>query len=138
DPIGEVECLLRAKNWEEAHATLVKFVAPQAIITRDYEMLINLLLAFCDVKHIPNWNLGGQVYADFLHLMDVEHPKARDERQEGTDEILARLLASLSTMLKARKNTSLIETVAVQEMSGVVAKAVVAGKGGRRIAHVGS
>jgi nuclear pore complex protein Nup98-Nup96 len=120
DNVHEVGCLVRAKNWNEAHATFCRVVGPRAIIERDYQNLHQLLVAFGDApdRKIRGWTSGGAVYADFLLLVTAKGGR----RDTAT---LKRLVESLAVMGEKSKQTSgaegLDERVAFMEMSRVVA-----------------
>lgn len=121
DPQGEVECLIRAGSFEEAHRTFAKDVAPKSIVEADYETLRTLLGGFRGKEAvISEWHRGGEIYLDFLQLLDEQKRGGRVDHA-----VLERLLAGLPAVVEAR-NADFMETVAVETMSGVVAKAVVA------------
>lgn len=121
DPQGEVECLIRAGSFDEAHRTFAKDVAPKSIVEADYETLRALLAGFRGKENaILEWHRGGEIYLDFLQLMD--------EKKQGRvvdHAVLERLLAGLPAVVEAR-NADFMERVAVQTMSAMVAKTVVA------------
>lgn len=122
DPQGEVECLIRAGSYEEAHRTFATVVAPRAIVEADYETLRALLEGFYGRENsIAEWRRGGEIYQDFLQLLDDQK-----KGPPGPDrDVLERLLAGLPAAIAARE-TGFMERVAVETMSGVVAKTVVA------------
>ncbi|KAI9683831.1 MAG: hypothetical protein M1829_004165 [Trizodia sp. TS-e1964] len=132
--VDEVVCLLHAHDWKEAHETLCKSVAPLAIIAQDHEKLKDILLLFSQTELIPHWPLGGQMYLDFLHLIELTEGAFRtiptpayQMKSKGlpldnkVPDLLRRLSSGLSGMLDPRHSPTFIETVAVQEMSSVVA-----------------
>lgn len=122
DHVAEVGFLVRAHNWEEAHETLCRIVAPRAIIEQDYASLQALLAAFNGKQFVRDWGLGGQVYADFVQLV-------RGGEARGRSDGLRRLVGALPAMGRERPGKlGFVEMVAVREMSGVVARAVVEGK----------
>lgn len=129
--VHEVEFLLRAQNWEEAHQTLCHVVAPRAVIERDYDVLKGLLDTFGDRNEIiGDWELGGGVYQDFVALvMDDWKIGSRQDpakaKDAGRTKVLTRLLGSLPGMVQERVGRAgLEEVVAVQEMSEYVARAI--------------
>ena len=129
--VHEVEFLLRAQNWEGAHQTLCRVVAPRAIIERDYDGLKGLLDAFSDGSDfVGDWDLGGGVYEDFISLMTDDGNKGSGQDSAKAKEarrttVLKRLLGSLPVMVQERVGRAgLEEVVAVQEMSEYVARAV--------------
>lgn len=118
DHVREVQYLLKAKNWTEAHKTLCRTVAPRAIIEQDYQTLSNLLAGFEHKELVNEWSLGGQVFQDFIALV----------RGEGGDG-LKRLLTVLPAMVSERPGKlEFLETVAVKEMSGIVGQKVLEGQ----------
>lgn len=120
DPRGEVECLLQAGAYEEAHRTFSREVAPTTIIGRDWETLRALLAGFKGQEaSIAEWHLGGGLYADYLHVIDAQKKGKVDVM------VLERLLTALPAMVEDGRHASFPETVAVQEISGVVAQMVV-------------
>lgn len=121
DPQGEVECLIRAGSFEEAHRTFSKVVAPKSIVEADYETLRMLLRGFRGKENIiSEWHRGGEIYVDFLRLLDDQKKaKAADHA------ILERLLAGLPAVVEESRHPDFMERVAVETMSGVVAKTVV-------------
>lgn len=129
--VQEVEFLLRAQNWEEAHATLCRVVGPRAIIERDYDGLKGLLDVFGGgSEFLGDWDLGGGVYEDFVALMmdDGKRDSGQDAakaKESWRTTVLKRLLGNLPSMVQERVGRAgLEEVVAVQEMSEYVARAV--------------
>ncbi len=121
DPRGEVECLLHAGAYEEAHRTFSREVAPTTVIERDWDTLRALLAGFKGQEaSIAGWHLGGELYADYLHVIETQ--KKGIGKIDGM--VLERLLAALPAIAEDGRNASFLETVAVQEISGVVAKLV--------------
>lgn len=122
DPRREVECLLRAEAFDEAHRTFSKEVAPNTVIERDWDTLRSLFSGFEGHEaSIADWRLGGELYADYLHLLEAQK-KGMAHLNSG---ILERLMAALPAMTADGRGTGFLETVAVQEISGAVAKMVI-------------
>lgn len=120
DHVKEVDYLLRAKSWSEAHKTLCRIVAPQAIIEQDHATLLQLLDNFAAKDKVSDWYLGGQVYEDYAHLM--RGPSGREKTV-----VLKRLLSALPALVHDRPGKlGFAEMVAVQEMSRMVGFAVLA------------
>lgn len=118
---GEVECLIKAGSFVEAHKTFSQDVAPKTVIEMDYDSLRALLQGFAAHKDsIPEWHLGGQIYQDFLELLDCQ------KRAKSIDILtLERLLAGLPAVVETSRKASFMEVVAIETISAVVAKAVV-------------
>ena len=122
DHSREVHYLLQAGNWEEAHNTLVRIVAPTYVIEQDHASLQGLLDGFAEGKEkVGEWEIGGQVYEDYLFLI-----KGMEAHKK--DAALKRLVHALPAM--GRGENSMMgeegfrEMVAVREMSSVVADMV--------------
>ncbi|KAI9049105.1 hypothetical protein LZ554_006953 [Drepanopeziza brunnea f. sp. 'monogermtubi'] len=122
NPIGEVECLIKAGSFNEAHRTFARQVAPQAVVELDYNTLRALLLGFQGKENsIAEWHLGGEIYQDFLELLQS------DKKGYAVDDLLLeRLLAGLPAVVQDSRHPSFMETVAIETISGVVAKTVIA------------
>ena len=133
DHVAEVEFLLRARNWEEAHRTLCRTVAPQAIISGELDELRRLLGGFTNTELVPGWSVGGQVYADYLVLQaqdkDGDVSAGEPRAGEHREEVVKRLLAALPAMVREGSQAGFHERVAVQEMSGVLGKMMLRGEG---------
>ena len=127
--VHEVQFLLLAGNWAEAHHTMCTTVAPRAIIEEDLVTLGQLLDAFRDGKrHVSNWPLGGQVYEDFEKL--AKNGASGKERAA----VLKRLAVALPKIFHQQAGRlSLEEVVAVKEMSGVVAQAILEENGNKLV-----
>ena len=122
NPRGEVECLIRAGSFNEAHRTFAKEVAPSSVIELDYDALRTLLDGFRGKEiTIAEWNLGGQIYQDYLELLDCQK-KGYDIDQD----LLERLLSSLPAAVEESRHPAFMERVTIETISEVVAKTVVA------------
>lgn len=84
DHVKETEYLLEACNWQQAHETMVQKVAPQAVIENERGMLRKLLDGFQDVRVVPRWNLGGQVYMDYLRFLEIMETQGEEEADTTT------------------------------------------------------
>lgn len=120
DAPAEVQCLIRAGAYPEAHRRLVEQVAPEAIIERDYESLSDILSKFEGKEGlVSDWARGGEVYQDFLAL------KRQLDRKEGpSTRLVQKLIGSLPFLQDNPNMSGIYNTAAVTEMSGVVAKAI--------------
>jgi nuclear pore complex protein Nup98-Nup96 len=117
DAPREVDCLIRGKNWNDAHATFCRIVGPTAVIEHDYKTLETLLSGFGEApeRKVRGWASGGGVYEDFLRLATA---RGRDAQR------LNRLVDALVTMGEALGGSGmegLEERVAFKEMSRIVA-----------------
>ncbi|KAL4798718.1 nuclear protein 96-domain-containing protein [Aspergillus venezuelensis] len=117
DAAREVDCLVRGKNWNDAHATFCRIVGPTAIIENDYKTLETLLSGFGEAPEnkVRGWASGGGVYEDFLRLATA---RGREPQR------LNRLVNALVTMgdtINGSGVEGLEERVAFKEMSRVVA-----------------
>jgi nuclear pore complex protein Nup98-Nup96 len=122
NPRGEVECLIRAGSFNEAHRTFSKEVAPKTVVELDYDTLRNLLGGFHGKENtISEWHLGGEIYQDFLELLDSEK-----RGWPVNHALLERLLAGLPAVVEESRHPGFMEKVAIETISGIVAKTVVA------------
>lgn len=122
DHVKEVGYLVNAGDWEEAHEVLRREVGPTAVIEEDWDVLRGVLDSFQPGKdRIQEWGLGGQVYEDYLSLVT----KVANGKEKK--EMLDRLLGALPTMVQGG-HVEFRQKVAVQEISGVVGKEVLATK----------
>ncbi|KAL4881697.1 nuclear protein 96-domain-containing protein [Aspergillus karnatakaensis] len=117
DAAREVDCLVRGKSWNDAHATFCRIVGPTAVIEHDYKTLETLLSGFGEApeRKVRGWANGGGVYEDFLRLATA---RGRDAQR------LNRLVDALVTMGESLGGTGvegLEERVAFKEMSRIVA-----------------
>jgi nuclear pore complex protein Nup98-Nup96 len=121
DPRAEVECLIKANSLNEAHRTFSKEVAPKNVIELDYDTLRSLLSGFKGKEHtVADWHLGGEIYQDFLELLDSE------KRGGAADHtLLERLLSGLPAVVEPTRHPAFMEKVAIETISEVVAKAVI-------------
>ncbi|KAI1141827.1 nuclear protein 96-domain-containing protein [Hypoxylon sp. FL0543] len=120
DSTAEVQCLLRAESWADAHRTFIKEVAPVTIIEQDYDALADILQQF-EGHHsqVPDWNVGGEIYKAFLQLMGCQR------RNEQPPAILVNgLLEGLPAMRGNTPEAGIIEYAALTEMAAEVAKVV--------------
>lgn len=121
DPVAEVQCLLRAGSYVEAHRVLVQQVAPQAIIERDYGTLSSLLSQFQEQQEsITEWASGGEIYSFFLRLL--QH---RAKGEMAPPALLDRLLAGLNAMHDNGSNAEVARFAAVSDMADETAKEIV-------------
>lgn len=126
DAKSEVLFLLRAHSHSEAHKTLVKHVAPQAIIERDYAGLWDLLEQFSSAaKSISDWNLGGKIYTDFLELVSLVQAGTIAEVDQKVVTSLMQGLPAMREQIQVRADADVLEIAAVADMANVTAKAVV-------------
>ncbi|KAI5244240.1 hypothetical protein E4T42_07158 [Aureobasidium subglaciale] len=123
DHNSEVTYLLRAGDSAQAHSVLCRSVGPAAIIEQEYDALRELLGLFHDmlpVNSVENWRFGGQVYFDYIHLLDLVH-RDDDASRTSKKELLDRLTIALPSVLEGRAGkVDLAERVAIGEMAGLV------------------
>ncbi|KAL6361849.1 hypothetical protein LRP88_05327 [Fusarium phalaenopsidis] len=120
DAYAEVQCLLRAGSFVEAHRVLVKEVAPLAIVEREYDNLSALISQF-EGRHmaISNWSLGGEIYNLFLTL--IQH---RSKGEMPPAIVLERLLAGLHAMDEDVADSEVLRYAAVSDMADETAKEI--------------
>ncbi|KAF4122690.1 nuclear pore complex protein Nup98-Nup96 [Geosmithia morbida] len=121
DATAEVQCLLKAGSFVEAHRVLVRQVAPQAIIERGYADLAAMMAQFDGHRElVSDWHHGGEVYTLFLSL--VQH-RARGEAVPRPT--LDRLLAGLHAMNESVGEDEIIRFAALSDMADEAAKEIV-------------
>ncbi|EON66844.1 hypothetical protein W97_06246 [Coniosporium apollinis CBS 100218] len=120
----EVKCWQRAGEWDEAHSVLCRSVAPRAIVERDYEGLRELLEGFGGGTEgkVQGWNVGGQVYRDFVRLVaEVGEGAVHGQKKGEREAVLRRLGRGLEALGAEMGKMGLVERAAVMEMGRVVA-----------------
>ncbi|RAL17550.1 nucleoporin family protein [Aspergillus homomorphus CBS 101889] len=121
DAAHEVDYLVRAKNWNDAHATFCRVVGPSAVIEGDYATLEMLVSGFGaePERKVRGWARGGGIYDDFLHLAT-----ARAGRRDSTRLYrLVQALVQLGDQIRQGSGVEgLEERVAFREMSRAVAR----------------
>lgn len=120
DASGEVQCLLRAGSYEEAHRVLVNQVAPRAIVERNYAGLSELLSQFEGRQdNISEWSAGGEIYGYFMALM-----KHRSNKESIPSTLLERLLAGLHAMSESGSDREILRYAAVSDMADETAREI--------------
>lgn len=133
--VEEATFLIKADDLEAAHKVLRRIVGPHCVIAEEWVVLGDLLASFQKSKEsISDWGLGGQVYEDYLTLIQ--------NRVSGNEKVtvLGRLMETLPNLAKqsndsqGRKGTrsentrlkreGFEETVALREIGATVAKEV--------------
>ncbi|KAF4441702.1 hypothetical protein F53441_11962 [Fusarium austroafricanum] len=121
DAYLEVQCLLRAGSFMEAHRVLVKEVAPLAIVERDYANLSTLISQFEGRQElISDWPLGGEIYSFFLIL--IQH---RAKHEIAPQAVLEKLLGGLHAMDEDAGESGVLRYAAVSDMADETAKEIV-------------
>ncbi|XP_066286606.1 nuclear pore complex protein Nup98-Nup96-like isoform X2 [Branchiostoma lanceolatum] len=70
-PHDEAWHLLKAGKWNASHRIILKHLAADAIINEDYEYLQELLEELSPPERsstIQDWNFGGRVFLDYIHI----------------------------------------------------------------------
>ena len=135
----QVTHLIKAGELEEAHEVLCRQVAPNCIISRDYDALREPLgdlnptppssPAFptrSKKDSIPGWMKGGQIYYNYIELIDMTSRQSRYRVDEQLDSDIDKLLSALAGALEvvARErlqSCELEERVALMEIAGHIA-----------------
>ncbi|KAF7592863.1 hypothetical protein BBP40_012342 [Aspergillus hancockii] len=120
DAAREVDCLVRGKNWNDAHATFCRIVGPTAVIEHDYATLETLVSGFGDTpdRKVRGWACGGGIYEDFLRLVTAKSGK-RDATR--LNRLVNALVAMGNQISQGSGVEGLEERVAFKEMSRAVA-----------------
>ncbi|RAH43280.1 uncharacterized protein BO95DRAFT_502161 [Aspergillus brunneoviolaceus CBS 621.78] len=117
----EVDYLVRAKNWNDAHATFCRIVGPSAVIEGDYATLETLISGFGaePERKVRGWAQGGGIYEDFLHLATARVGRRDPARLHR----LVQALVQLGDQIRQGSGVEgLEERVAFREMSRAVAR----------------
>ncbi|KAF2739627.1 hypothetical protein EJ04DRAFT_508511 [Polyplosphaeria fusca] len=147
DDSRQVMHLIKAQQLDEAHEVLCRSVGPDAIISRDYDALRELLGDFVPTptssplagapptrgrprrgpkEPVSGWSQGGQIYFDYIHLLDLtnhQSPQSEDEDlHKEINGLLTKLQHSLEAVAASKwKERGLQERIALSEIAGVVA-----------------
>lgn len=111
--------LILAHSPSEAQKTILTHIAPQAIISTHLTPLEDLLLLFD--SHPAGWDVGGQIYLDYLALVADPGGERRRRPSGSRRDVVVRLVRGLAG-LEAR---SFEQRVARSEMARVVANLIV-------------
>ena len=137
--LDELNYLVTAKLWIEAHTCFCRRVAPRLVIDEDWDTLGEMLYTFGEKpeeKVGDAWSDGGGIYASFILL--VEAAKITPKGKKGSDAhagpLIQRLQEGLTEMgqrfkkrgseLMAGGSEELEERVACKEMGRLVAEVV--------------
>ncbi|KAK9466185.1 hypothetical protein V1512DRAFT_24859 [Lipomyces arxii] len=120
-----------ASLQDEAHTVIMRRVGPQAVISESIDDLIDVISRFTDITGISNWNVGGEVYLDYINVLKStteeqdsnkswwpKHIKGVPVQAPGVDQSIERLRGSLTQI--DTKALGFSSMVAVQEMAKVV------------------
>jgi nuclear pore complex protein Nup98-Nup96 len=138
--LDELDYLVAAELWSQAHTCLCRRVAPRGVIDEDWQTLGEVLSKFGEKpeeKLGDAWGAGGGIYADFMRLV-APVPKEKGRKGSGSDALagrstlVQRLQAALTEMgarfkkrgneLMAGGSEELEERVACKEMGRLVAE----------------
>ncbi|KAK3588728.1 hypothetical protein CHS0354_019194 [Potamilus streckersoni] len=82
-PQDEAYHLLKAGLWNQSHMIIIEHIAPDAIISENYDYLLKFLVELSTppsrCETIQDWHRGGLIYLDYINLCN-----ARDKiKQSG-------------------------------------------------------
>jgi len=143
DALRQATHLIKADQLEEAHEVLCRKVGPDAIISRDYDPLRELMGGFLPTptnspistasslrtrrkEPVQGWTQGGQIYFDYIELLDLTGQRSTyrvdEELNARIQELLAKLQKALEVAARDRlESCGLEERVALMEIAGTVA-----------------
>lgn len=138
ESIDELNYLVAAELWSQAHTCLCRRVAPRAVIDEDWFLLAEVLNKFGDKPEerlADSWSAGGGIYADFVRLVAASKGKGKlnktDENITGLVKRLQLALIEMGQRFKKRGSDlttggsdELEERVACKEMGRLVAEAI--------------
>jgi nuclear pore complex protein Nup98-Nup96 len=157
DAVREATHLIKADELDEAHEVLCRKVGPDAIISRDYDPLRELMAGFMPEEadgsakdnasfassarsnharrpeHVAGWSQGGQIYFDYTELLDLTGRRSTyrvdEELEQEIQHLLAKLQKALEIAARDRLDScGLEERVALMEIAGTVANLVAKNK----------
>jgi nuclear pore complex protein Nup98-Nup96 len=136
DALREATHLIKAEELEEAHEVLCRKVGPEAIVSRDYDALRELMGGFVSKspsarpkEALQGWAQGGQIYFDYIELIDLTGQRSNyrvdEELDSRVQELLTKLQRALEIAGRDRLGTcGLEERVALMEIAGTVANLI--------------
>ena len=117
---SEVDCLLRAGSFTEAHHVLMMHVAPLAIVERDYNRLGEIISQFKGHQDsVPDWHLGGEIYGYFLTLM-----KHKKSKEDTPNQVLEKLSLGLHAMGEEDLEKDVLRFAAMSDMADITAREI--------------
>ncbi len=136
--LREAMHLIKADELDEAHNVLCRKVGPDAIISRDYDPLRELIGDFLPSSNSPGsggsrrrepvqgWAQGGQIYFDYIELIDLAGQRSQSRIEVSLSKSVYALLVKLQHALEVAardrlENCGLEERVALMEIAGTVA-----------------
>lgn len=150
DSLRQATHLIKADELEEAHEVLCRKVGPDAIISRDYDPLRELMGGFLpspsntpisstravSARHlepVPGWAQGGQIYFDYIELTDLTGQRSTYRVDEELNTRISELLVKLQSALEIAgrdrlASCGLEERVALMEIAGTVANLIAKGR----------
>ncbi|KAF2036819.1 hypothetical protein EK21DRAFT_51552 [Setomelanomma holmii] len=149
DALRQATHLIKADELDEAHEVLCRKVGPDAIISRDYDPLRELMGGFLPTptnspasdrasiassartlarrkEPVQGWAQGGQIYFDYIELLDLTGQRSTyrvdEELNARIQELLVKLQRALEIAARDRlESCALEERVALMEIAGTVA-----------------
>ncbi|OWB82142.1 hypothetical protein B5S33_g764 [[Candida] boidinii] len=98
----QTESLLDADCVLEAHEPLLLELAPLSIIKKGklYEKLFELLNRFENPTRIPNWTIGGEIYKNYLELLQLYSDKSNFSKNQTNIKNLSKSIITNIGLLK--------------------------------------
>jgi nuclear pore complex protein Nup98-Nup96 len=143
DALRQATHLIKADELDEAHEVLCRKVGPDAIISRDYDPLRELMGGFLPTptnsptsttssartrrkEPVQGWTQGGQIYFDYIELLELTGQRSTyrvdEELNARIQELLMKLQKALEVAARDRLEAcGLEERVALMEIAGTVA-----------------
>jgi nuclear pore complex protein Nup98-Nup96 len=150
DALSQATHLIKADELDEAHEVLCRKVGPDAIVSRDYDPLRELMGGFLPTptssptsdrasttssvrglsgrrkEPVQGWAQGGQIYFDYIELLDLTTQRSTyrvdEELNARIHDLLIKLQRALEIAARDRlASCGLEERVALMEIAGTVA-----------------
>lgn len=147
DALRQATHLIHADQLDEAHQVLCRKVGPDAIISRDYDPLRELMGGFLPTptnsptsdrmsstssartrrkEPVQGWSQGGQIYFDYIELLDLTGQRSTYRVDEDLNARIGELVLKLQKALEVAardrlESCGIEERVALMEIAGTVA-----------------
>ncbi|XP_042901697.1 nuclear pore complex protein Nup98-Nup96 isoform X1 [Parasteatoda tepidariorum] len=112
--------LLKAGCWSKSHKIVLKYLVSNAVINEDFEFLMRYLNELSPPERsctIQDWNSGGQVYLDYIHMCQVVQEVLSHEASAYDLEKFAPEVVCLCKRLSSIPISSLKDSLSVAEMA---------------------
>jgi len=120
DVHAEAFYLLESGHWNQSHKLIVRYIAPDVIINENYDYLKSLLEKMAPPEHnalILDWNIGGQVFLDYIHLSQTVNRIVKGELSAYELEGLQPEVTSLCNRIASLQCHTAKDRLCITEMA---------------------